>query len=887
MSFWSRIANTFRGDRVSREIDEELQSHLDEAVEEGRDPEEARLAFGPVLQTRERSRDLRIATWLDSLRADTVFGWRQIVKRKVTSGAAILSLALAIGACTSAFRLVDAMLLRPLPVTDPGRLYVVSYEVLDRDDKIDNGDSMEYPMFRRLRAAAHGQAELMAISYSGQVDITYGTDQEMEKAYRQYVSGWTFAQFGLRPALGRLLTAADDQKPGQNPYAVISYDYWRRRFGGDPHVLGRTFRQRNDTYEIVGVLQRGFTGTETGTMTDFFVPTMMNAKAIDNPNWGWFRTWVQVKPGVAVGPLRDKLRASFLAMRREKSKSWKEKGAENRVRQYLNAQVLLSPAAAGVSGMQKTYRRSLVILGVLVLLVLLIACANVANLLTAQAAARAREMALRVSIGAGRVRLVQLVLMESALLAVMASALGGLFAAWSAPFVVSMINPPDNPARLLLPADWRVLGFAVALALGVTLLFGLAPALRASSIKPASALKGGEDPNSKRRLMNALVAAQVAFCFLVHFVAGMFVSSFDRLAAQPTGFVSERVLLLEGASKQELPQAAWDQATEKLRLLPGVESAALSGWPLLSGNAWTSGVWANGHTPQSELPTYFLAVSPGWFKTMRVNLLAGREFHPGEAHPAFAIVNETFARAYFNGENPVGRTLETSDEKGRHRTAQIVGLAADTRYESMRDQMRPTVFVPFADKDAAGVVKSSDWGTFIVRTTAADPLQVAALARRAVSEGQPDLRVTGISTQAALVRDKTLRERMLATLSLFFAGVALLLASVGLYGVLDYSVIQRRREIGIRLALGARSNDILRRVTTEVFVMLLCGSAVGLALGIVSERYLEKLLFQVKALEPAVLLWPLLTILGASILAALPPVLRAVRIDPSLMLRSE
>ncbi|MBN9663730.1 MAG: ABC transporter permease [Acidobacteria bacterium] len=887
MSLWSRIAHAFRPGSLDRELEEELQSHIDEAVESGRDPEEARRAFGRMLQTREQSRDIRIASWLDSLRADAIFGWRQILKRKVTSGAAILSLALAIGACTSAFRLVDAMLLRPLPVADPGSLFVLRYEVLDNDDKKDMADSFEYPLFRQLRTAVRGQAEVMAISYASQVDLTFGTDQEMEKAYRQYVSGWTFETLGLRPELGRLLTANDDVKPGGHPYAVLSHDFLQRRFGGDRNVVGRTFRQGTSTYEIVGVLAAGFTGTETGTMTDVFVPTMMNARAVDDPNWGWFRTWVRLKPGIEGEQVRQKLRATMLAARQEKAKGWKTPGAKHRTEQYLNAEVSLESAAAGVSGMQHTYRRSMIILGVLVGLVLLIACANVANLLTAQATARAREMALRVSIGAGRARLLQLVLMESALLAIFASAIGGLFAAWSAPFVVSMINPPDNPARLVLPADWRVLGFGVALALAVTVLFGLAPALRASSVKPASALKGGEDPHSKRRLMHALVAAQVAFCFLVHFVAGMFVSSFDRLTNQPVGFSPERIVLLDTQAKKEQPQGTWDQALEKLRSVAGVESAALAGWPLMSGNAWTSPVWANGHTPDREQPVYFLGVSPGWVAAMKIPLLSGREFRLNESNPDFAIVNEAFARRYFNGQDPVGRTLETSGAKDKHSIAQIVGLVRDARYGELREAVRPTVYVPFSSKDDKGATKGTDWGVFIVRTTSKDPLQLASLLRREVSNGRPELRVSDISTQEALIRSKTLRERMLATLSMFFAAVALLLACVGLYGVLDYSVIQRQREIGIRLALGARSNDIMRRVTTEVFSMLIFGAFIGLALGIASERYVETLLFQVKALQFSVLLWPLVTILGASALAALPPVLRALHIDPASMLRSE
>jgi len=288
MSLWSRIANAGRGEGLSREIDAELQSHLAEAVERGREPDEARAAFGSALRQREESRDIRLVPWLDSLRADAVFGWRQLMKKKATSAAAILSLALAIGACTGAFRLIDALLLRPLPVADGERLYVLAREAFF-DGRLQSYDAFAYPDFRLMRAAVKDQADLLAISYAQRMDLTYKSDQEMEKAQVQYVSGWMFGTFGLRPALGRLLTESDDLKPGAHPYAVLSYDYWRRRFDENPRVIGRTFRMGDDLYHIVGVGPRNFTGTETGTVTDVFVPTMMYP-GVTHDDWTWHRT---------------------------------------------------------------------------------------------------------------------------------------------------------------------------------------------------------------------------------------------------------------------------------------------------------------------------------------------------------------------------------------------------------------------------------------------------------------------------------------------------------------------------------------------------------------------------------------------------------------------
>ncbi len=610
MSFLSRIANALRGDRLSRDIAEELQSHIQEAIDHGRDPAEARKSFGSPLRQLDDSHDIRVIGWLDSLRTDAIFGWRQLKKNKVTSAAAILSLALAIGACTSAFRLIDALLLQPLPIADPDHLYAMFTSGMGPSGAFRSTDSNECPQFRLMRAAVKDQAELIAVSWVDRNDLTYGSDQEMEKAYRQYVSGWMFHSFGLKPALGRLLTENDDLTPHSHPYAVLSYDYWTRRFGRDPKVIGRTFHLGTDLFQIVGVAPAPFTGTEPGTMTDIFLPTMM-FEGVTHDDWSWVRTFVQFRRDGTRELVRDKLQAAFNAVQRERVKTfigWPQRRLEN----FLKQTIVLEPAAAGLSWMQKEYFRSLAALAVLVALVLLIACANVANLLTAQAAARAREMALRVSIGAGRLRLVQLVLVESGWLATLAAALSAFFAWWAAPFVVARINPPDNPARLVLPADWRVLGFGLALTFAVTILFGLAPALRASTVQPASALKGGDDPHSRRRSMHALIAVQAAFCFLVLFGAGLFVATFDRISSQPTGFSAERLLTLETVAEPAQPTIYWDQAADHLRSLPGVESVAYASWPLLSGIGSNGFVAVNGGAPHEILATFWLSRRDGW-----------------------------------------------------------------------------------------------------------------------------------------------------------------------------------------------------------------------------------------------------------------------------------
>ena len=878
MSLWSRITNLFRGDNLSREIDEELESHLADAIQSGRDPAEARRAFGSPLRHREQSRDLRLIPWLDSLRADAVFGWRQLNKKKVTSAAAILSLGLGIGACVSAFRLIDAMLLRPLPIRAPERLYSLYRDEINWEGKPDTFDGWAYPDFSLMRNAAKGQAELIAVSYAERTDLTYRSDDEMEKAHVQYVSGWMFRTFGIQPSRGRLFTENDDLEPGAHPYAVLSYDYWTRRFGKEPNIVGRTFHLGSDVFQIIGVAQQDFTGTEPGTIVDIFLPAMMNRR-VTRSDSTWHRTLAVLNPGAPIEPLRQRLNSVSLAFERERAKGFTDMSQQS-IANYLRQTVRLEPAPSGTSDMQHSNRRSLAALAVLVALVLLIACANVANLMTAQAASRAREMALRVSIGAGRLRLVQLVLVESAMLAFFAAAIGAFFAWYSAPFVVGMINPPDDPARLFLLMDARVLGFGLTLTIAVTFLFGLTPALRASSVAPVSALKGGDDPHSRRRLMHALTAVQVSFCFLVLFVAGLFVGTFNRLANQPTGFSSDRLLNLETEAAHPQPPLLWDQAAEHLRALPGVQQVALASRTMLGGDSWNDEVCIDGGAPSNDV-TYFMKISPGWLNLVKIPIAQGRDFLPGDTYPGEAIVSETFARRYYPGRNPLGRSFEQALDEGQRTHLRIVGIVPDARYRGLRDQIPPVAYVPLhADQPVP-------FATFVVRTSGPNPLALAQALRREVKLAQPEFRVANVRSQVEVNQSLTVRERLLSTLAMFFAAAALLLAGVGLYGVLDYSVLQRRREIGIRLAIGAQPRDIARSVTADVFAMVIVGAAAGLTLGMATARYLESLLFQVKPTDPNILALPSATILAAALLAALPAVIRAVRIDPVTMLRAE
>lgn len=600
----------------------------------------------------------------------------------------------------------------------------------------------------------------------------------------------------------------------------------------------------------------------------------------------WHRTFLMLKPGVnpstAVEPLRQHLAAVNHAFEAECSKCFRGATPAS-IDRFLNQKLVFNPAGAGISDLQKDYRRYLGVLGLLAALVLLIACANVANMMTAQAAARAQEMALRISIGAGRRRLVQLILCQSALLALLASIFGAFFAAWSAPFVLSLINPPDNPARLALATDWRVLFFGFGLIILVVLLLGLLPALRASAVRPVAALKGGEDPHSPRRLMRGAIALQVAFCFLVLFLSSLFVASFQRLQNRPLGFSTDRLLLLETvAGKGQLP-VVWNQTAEALRAVPGVNSVAISRWPLLGRIRINSDIYING-APPSPTPAWFLNVSPGWLSTMKIPLVSGRDFRPEDTSPGAAIVNETFVRTFFPGQDPIGRSFERGANQPVNK---IVGVTPDVPYNDLREPSRAVFYVPFDEIDTKSAPSVVDFATFAIHTDAQNPLALAGSLRQFIAQRHNGLRVSNITTQLDLVRDQTIRERLIAMLAVFFAAVALLLAGIGLYAVLNYSVLQRRREIGIRMAIGSTRAGIVRIVTLDVFQMIALGGCAGIALGFVAARYVESLFYEVKATDADMIALPTCALLLSALVATLPAVHRALHTDPTEILRSE
>ena len=883
-----RLKGLLRRSRSDADLEEELRVHLEFAAEReqarGQAPaasvRAARIHAGGEVQAMEKLRDQRSLPRLEALVADLVFGWRQLVRHRTASISAVLSLGLALGATMAAFRLVDTVLLRPLPVADPARLFVISTSSHDADGTSDTRDDSDYPTYRKYTEVAGAQADFLLMGSAVRRPIQIGDTRE--PATQQFVSGNVFGAFGLRPALGRLIGEADDTVPGGHPVTVISHDFWQRRFGGTPDVLGKTFRVGNRAIEIIGVAPKGFTGSEPGAVTDFYLPSMMNPEALNAPGWSWFRIWVRPKSGVDPRQVQAQLQARFHADRLEYAKKFDSDTPKSYIETYLNEQLSLLPAAAGVSSVQKSFRRPLWIVSTLAALLLLIACANVANLLLARAMSRKAEMALRLSIGAARGRLIQLMLVESALLALIAGGVGAMFASWAGPFVVSMLAPANRPVQLVLDFDWRALILGTSLTLIVTMLFGLVPALRASAIAPLGAIKATRGQHGQRRLTDALVAMQMAVCVFLLFGASLFVGTLTELQNKPLGFTAENLLVIDAEGRTRLPAETWTTLASGLDEIPRVESVAYAAWAPLSGNRWRSSVTVAGREPQKNAP-HWVNVSPGYFKTMGTRLIEGREFRIGDVSPksvkgkpvpGVAIVNEAFARVYFDGRSPVGQSVIVDSSSA---PTEIVGLTADAVYHSVREDMHPAVFIPLESREGAAL---------LVRTDDRAPDLAKAL-RLEVPKVVPGLQAAEAIPLEELVAQQMVRERLLAALSTFFAMLAILLAIVGLYGVLNYSVTRERKEIGLRMALGARPAQVVGLITARLLALVSIGAVVGIAGGQVFGRAIGTLLFQIAPTAPVVLLVPIIALVTAAALAALPPAIRAVRIDPAQTIKNE
>ena len=820
---------------------------------------------------------------IESLGRDVRLAVRMLRKTPVVTGAAVASLSLALGACVAAFALVDALILRPLPVHQPDRLVYLAFPTYTPERP--ESETFNDPVFVQLRDAGRGHVDLFAMSTQVIRPVIFqGGTGEKERLRTQHVSGDAFGRLGVSSFIGRLLGASDDLQPGAHPAAVISHAFWLRRFGGDPAAVGRWFALEDRQFQIVGVTEPRFTGVEPGRPTDLWLPyAMYNPRAFGNFYFNWFRVFGRLRDDVTVEAAAGVLQAAFTNVRRNRvylEGPGPARSPESAAR-FLGTPLYVRSAANGPSPLRREFARPMWILGAIAALVLLIAGSNVANLFLARAAAREREMALRLSIGAGRGRLIQQVLVESGLVAIAVCVLGLAVAAVAAPSVVGMLAPAEDPVRLELRPDWRLWAFVGALVVLTTALLGLAPALRASGVAPLGALKsGGERSGPRAGVMRPFVAIQVAFGLVVLFVGSLLVQSFARLSSVNPGFATSEVLLLnvEATQRADLDRqrAALLHVLDRLRVVPGVQAVSSAEFNAL-GRAWTHNTRLPGGGGFVE--STIQPVMPGYFETMRIPLLAGRAFESRDLQAKNAsvlVVNQSFASRYFGAVPAVGRSIRTSFFENDMGPYEVVGVVADTRHD-VRKPAAPTIYV---------LMPLRSIGTIHARV-AGDPATLASRLRDEVRAADPLFRVTSVRTQDAAVSQTMLRERLLALLSGFFALIGLALAAVGLYGVLSYSVVQRTREIGIRVALGARPGGVVRLVLADTGATALVGAAAGLAAALYLSRYVETLLFEVTAFQFWSLAVPLGTLLLTASVAAALPALRAARVDPAIALRYE
>jgi predicted permease len=826
---------------------------------------------------------------------DLLYGVRMLRKSPGFTAVAVLTLALGIGANTAIFQLIDAVRLRALPVEDPRELVGVRLADMSKARGMFTSD---YPIVTNgiWEQVRDRQGAFEGVFAWGMDTLNLARGGEARFARAMWVSGDFFGTLGVRPALGRVLGPEDDRKGCGAGAAVVSHAFWKREFGGDPGVVGRGLSLDGRPFEVVGVTPASFYGMEVGRYFDVAVPLcaepLVNGEqSMLNNGTGWWLTVMgRLRPGwteeraaahlasISPGVFEASLPANY---------------PPDSVKAYREFKLTTFPAASGVSDLRDNYENPLWLLLAVAGTVLLIACANLANLLLARATAREREIATRLALGASRWRLVRQLLTESMLLAALGAACGALLAQYLSEILVSLLSTERNPLFVSLDLDWRVLAFSVAAAVLTCALFGLAPALRATRVSPGAAMKAaGRGLTASRErfgLRRALVISQVALSLVLVAGALLFSRSLSKLATQDAGLRREGILVTRvGLTRLKLPAerrlAFKNELLERLRALPGVEAASDANILPLSGVGWNNEVWLDGADAGRKQSTYFSRVSPDYFKTMGVTLLSGRDFNPGDAPnaPKVAVVNESFARLLTNGENPVGRRFRVERTASDPETAyEIVGLVKDAKYRDLREGFEPVAFI--ASSQAA---RQSEGAQFLIRSSTVSPAALAPSVKQAIGEVSPDIEIV-FRVFKDEVASSILRERLMATLSGSFGLLALVLACVGLYGVMSYGVAGRTNEIGIRMALGARGRDVLWLILREAALLVGVGVAVGLPAALAAARLAAGLLYGVTPADPVSVSLAVLLLFAVAALACYLPARRATKVDPMVALRYE
>jgi predicted permease len=889
MAWYRRL---FRADDFERERAFHLAERADDLRAAGltaREADaEARRRFGNPRPPRD------LATWLDSATADLRTALRALRRSPVFTLVAVGSLALGVGANVAIFSLVDAVSLRALPVPHPEQLLQVGvahageggFVGVEPDDQ-----RFSNPLWEQLRDRPNGFA---AVAAYGNLRANLADAGEARYAVGAFVSGGYFRLFDVAPAVGRLLTARDDVR-GCPPVVVLGEAFWSREYGRDPNVVGRTLSLDGKPFRIVGVAGGRFTGPEVGRVPPFLVPlcaepALRGDQSRLDARSDWWLSVIARRPAGA-DPRQIGARLTAIAPEAYAATLPPGNGAAHRER-YLSHTFSLGALPRGLSSLHDRFHGALLTLMAFVAVVLLIACANVANLLLARGAARRRELAVRTALGAGRGRLVRQLLTESALLATL-GAVGGLFIArWGASALVGMISMPGGRVELDLPLDLRLLG-ATALVTALTVaLFGVLPARRATRVAPEAAMRAAGravvEGHSRLTLGKALVGAQVALSLVLLVAAGLLVTSLRRLATDDPGFRQEGVLLVTtdlrrgGVPKEQLG-AVRAALLETLRAVPGVADASESHVTPVSGDRWNDVIVVDGYTPRDpdDAQILFNRVSPRYFATLGSRLLAGRDFGAADAPtaPRAAIVNEAFARRFFRDPRPLGRQFHTRVGDTLSAPLTVVGVVENAKYQSLREEPGPIAYVAMTQGTPGPTMNAE-------LRTVGDPASYAPAVRAAVARVQPRLVVelTTLSSQAAA---SISRERLLAVLSAAFGAVALALATLGLYGVMAYSVARRTTEIGVRQALGADRGRVVRMVLADVGRVVLAGALVGAVAAAPVGRLMASLLFRTRPVEPLVLGGAAGVLALVALLAGLLPARRASRVAPMTALREE
>jgi predicted permease len=896
--------------RVDRELEEELDSYLEASAADkqrfGLGLEAARRAARAEIGSRNSVKhQVWTSRWestLDNLLQDIRHSLRLLAKSPGFTLVALLSLALGIGANTAIFTLLNAILLRPLPVQNPQQLVLFGHgsQIGSTDGLPDQSwDLFSYPFYREFTKktqAFSGVAAVSSVQFATHSSIS---GAPLELLHIDLVSGSYFSVFGISPALGRTLSEADDSAPGAGPVAVVSYAWFQRHFNGNPAALGKAIRILGHDYTIVGVAHPGFSGATADRPADLWIPLSMQKEI--SPGWN--------------GIERVKFQSLYLMARLKPGVRWEEASANTNLlfKQILrsdfvgpnpspkelasieHAQIELTSAARGISQLRLTFTLPLEILMAIVALVLLIACANIANMLLARGVVRAREFAVRMALGASRSRIVLQLLTESALLSVFGAAMGIALSWKASSLLLRMATPGPAPVPFDLAPDLSVLSFTLALTVLTALLFGIMPALRATRLESwgglAPALKegrGSAPTASRNTLARSLIVGQIALSILLLAAAGLFLRSLSNLNNVDTGFDKKNVLIFYlDEYSANLPQDArlvqlQQQIEARVQAIPAVRAAAFSMFTFNEG-IWSASITMQGvpHTPENSHNVLFNVVGPGFFSTFDLPLISGRGFTPQDtdkSHPV-AIINQTMERRFFPSGSAVGHHFGGGMDPAESGKIEIIGVVKDAKYVRLSEGAEMAAYHPYSQA-------VQYFSNFSVRYTG-DPAPVITAVRSALAQVNPGIVVSNVSTLAEAVDGSIATQRLIAQLSAFFGALAVFLACIGIYGMLSYSVLRRTSEIGIRLALGAQSHTLLWMIFRESLLLLAIGLALGLPIALASTGILHKFLYQLSPSDPWTFAASVVIIAAMTMLAAWLPARRATKVDPMVALRCD